>query len=95
MDTLAPLVQTLHTKLGISPWSQPDSLQSELESVIMEGAITRFLATEGLATTATFLDWVETNQSATTTLQTTLEKFPQLMNAIHAELVEVIAGVPV
>jgi hypothetical protein len=93
MNPLTSLITTLQTELGLGTGVvTPDAALSvqALQEVIMEGAIATFLSTEDVATTSSFIEWVETHQADANLLNEVFEKFPTLLTAVHTEMVEAI-----
>ena len=92
MDTnlLSPLMTSLEHELGLPTAPVGDSLRQALEQVIMEGAIATFLTTADATTTNKFMTWVEAHATDEVLLGTVFEKFPDLMTAVHAEMVAAI-----
>lgn len=92
MNLLTQLVGTLRTELGIDSGADTGNTESiaELERVIMEGAVSTFLATADTLTASTFVDWVEQNETNPDLMTAVFEKFPTLVPIIQAELHSVI-----
>ncbi len=92
MNPLTQLVATLRSELGITNSTDAGSNENiaELERVVMEGAVSTFLATEGVLTASTFVDWVEHNETNPDLMTAVFETFPTLLPIVQAELQSVI-----
>jgi len=96
MNPLLSLVTTLQTELGLDSSSvSPEAASQieELQAVMMEGAIASFLATADTATAQNFTTWVEEHQSDPDLLTAVFEMFPDLLLAVHTEIVAAIESV--
>ena len=93
MNPLTSLITTLQRELGLGNGTTPPeaalSVQT-LQEIIMEGAITTFVATEDEETSRSFVEWVEAHAQDGNVLTTVFEKFPTLLAAVHTEMISAI-----
>ena len=96
MNPLSSLVTTLQHELGLKDEVVSASVAPQLETlqaVIMEGAIASFLAEADSDTTRTFVEWVEVHQSDPNLLTSVFTTFPELLPAVHDEMLLAIESV--
>ena len=87
---------TLEHELGLTTTEAVTSMAPQIEAlqaVIMEGAVATYLSRVDPLTAQAFVSWVTAHQADGDILVSVFEKYPELLLAVHDEMVAAIEGV--